>query len=129
MATVGVPSTLTRTQETGTPSGFLMSDSVALYVRVSTTEQDLLGQERELRDYARSRGWTVVRVYAEKVTATGKLEREQWDKLQEATVSSTDRQFNRVLVWALDRWSRDPSFVQAIGSIEILEGRGIRFHS
>lgn len=31
---------------------------VALYTRVSTDEQNTEGQEAELRDYAKNRGWT-----------------------------------------------------------------------
>ena len=34
--------------------------TTALYVRVSSEEQDLVGQERELRRYSEARNWTVV---------------------------------------------------------------------
>ena len=47
----------------------------ALYVRVSTDEQDTAGQLRELEAEAARRGLRVVRRYVEKVTATGKAER------------------------------------------------------
>lgn len=106
-----------------------MNDRVALYVRVSTDEQELAGQERELRAYAESRGWPVARVYAERVTATGKVEREAWMQLAVDAAAQGSRDFDRVLVWSLDRWSREPSFVQAVGSIELLESHGVRFHS
>jgi DNA invertase Pin-like site-specific DNA recombinase len=105
-----------------------VSKRVALYLRVSSEEQDLAGQERDLREYSESRGWTVNARYAEKASATGKLERETHDKLC-ADAYLTDRAFDRVLVWSLDRWSREERFSKAVASIEALEELGVRFHS
>jgi DNA invertase Pin-like site-specific DNA recombinase len=106
-------------------------NAVALYLRVSTEDQDLAGQERELRAYASSRGWMVGRVYAEKISASGRVERAAFEKLRRDALElePAERGFERVLVWALDRWSREPSFVRAIGSLEELERRGVRWHS
>jgi len=101
---------------------------VALYLRVSSEEQDLSGQERDLRTEAKRRSWPVVAVYAEKVTGTGRVERDEYDRLRE-DARRPERSFDRVFVWSLDRWSREPSFVRAIGSIEELEALGVRFHS
>jgi DNA invertase Pin-like site-specific DNA recombinase len=101
---------------------------VALYLRVSTEEQDLAGQERDLRAEAQRRAWPVAAVYAEKVSATGRLERDEYGRLL-GDARKPARPFDRVLVWSLDRWSRDPSFVRAVGSIEELESLGVRFHS
>jgi DNA invertase Pin-like site-specific DNA recombinase len=101
---------------------------VVLYLRVSSEEQDLAGQERDLRAEAERRGWLVVAVYAEKVTGTGRVERDEYERLRE-DARRPDRPFDRVLVWSLDRWSREPSFVRAVGSIEELEALGVRFHS
>ena len=42
--------------------------SAALYLRVSTEDQDLVGQERDLRAETARRGWEVVAVYSEKVS-------------------------------------------------------------
>jgi putative DNA-invertase from lambdoid prophage Rac len=105
------------------------ANHVALYLRVSSADQELAGQERELREYAASRHWPIGAVFAEKVTGTGKVERDAWEQLRKEACLPTTRRFERVLVWALDRWSRDPSFVKAIGSIEELELLGIKFHS
>jgi len=101
---------------------------VVLYLRVSSEEQDLEGQRRDLRSYAGSRGWTPTAEYEEKVSARGLVEREAYGRLL-ADDRLPERPFDRVLVWALDRWSRDPSFVKAVGSIEELEALGVRFHS
>lgn len=105
-----------------------MNDSVALYLRVSTEDQDLAGQQRELRDYAARSGWKVVAVYAEKVSGTGKVERKEYERLQ-SDARSPNRSWNRILVWSLDRWSRTERFSQAVAAIENLEEIGVRFHS
>jgi DNA invertase Pin-like site-specific DNA recombinase len=105
-----------------------VTDGVALYLRVSTEDQDLAGQERELRAYASRRGWTIACVYAEKTSASGRVERTEYEALLREATSSA-RGWRRVLVWSLDRWSREPSFVRTVGSIEQLEKAGILFHS
>lgn len=105
-----------------------VSEGAVLYLRVSTEDQDLDGQEAELRAYAATRGWIVVGTYREKISASGRVERQQFEQLL-SDASDPERGWRRVLVWALDRWSRDPSFVNAIGSIEGLERLGVLFHS
>ena len=102
-------------------------EGVALYLRVSTEEQDLEGQERELRDYVATKGWEVVATYREKASASGRVARDQFKRLM-ADALCSDRAWTRVVVWALDRWSRE-SFVQAIGDVERLERHGVRWHS
>ncbi len=101
---------------------------VALYLRVSTADQNLARQERDLTDEANRRGWTVVRIFAEKVSGTGKLERREYDRLLR-DARSPDRPFRRVLVWALDRFSREETFTKATQAILDLEKLGVRFHS
>lgn len=103
-------------------------NGVALYLRVSSEEQNVAGQERELRAEAERRGWPVVSVYSEKVSATGRVERDEYERLRQ-DARNADRPFDRVFVWSLDRWSREPSFVRAVGTIEELEALGVRFHS
>ena len=104
------------------------SKRVALYERVSSEDQDLAGQDRDLRTLVAARGWEVARVYAEKVSATGKVLREEYAHvLRDA--QDPNRGWDHLLVWSLDRWSREEKFTRAIVAVEELEGRGIRFHS
>lgn len=103
-------------------------NTCALYVRVSTEEQDLAGQERELRAEAERRGWTVVAVYPEKVSATGKVGREEYDRLLRVA-HSPQRPWAHLLVWSLDRFSREETFTRATQTILDLEKAGVRFHS
>ena len=100
----------------------------ALYLRVSTEDQSLEGQERELREGAARRGWAVVAAYKEKVSGTGKVERREYERLL-ADAHLADRPWTHLLVWSLDRWSREERFSRAMASIEDLEAAGVKFHS
>ncbi len=100
----------------------------AIYARVSTEDQDLEGQLRDLRRYADARGWEVGAVYSEKVTGTGKVGRSEYDRLIR-NVADPDRDWSHVLVWALDRFSRESTFTRATQAILDLEGKDVSFHS
>ncbi len=101
---------------------------VALYARVSTEDQDLAGQELDLRTECARRGWEVAGVYAEKVSGTGRIERKEYERLL-SDARKPDRPWNHLLVWCLDRWSREERFSRAVATIEELESVGVRFHS
>ncbi|MCI4317158.1 MAG: recombinase family protein [Thermoplasmata archaeon] len=105
-----------------------MSDRAALYLRVSTEDQDLAGQERDLRTEATRRGWEVAAVYSEKVSGTGRVERAEYDRLLR-DLTRPGRGWNILIVWALDRWSREERFDRAVGAILDLEKGGVRFAS
>jgi putative DNA-invertase from lambdoid prophage Rac len=75
----------------------------ALYLRVSTKEQTVATQERELRGWAERLGLEVIRVYAD--TASGA--RADRGALAEVLAGAHRREFNVLLVWALDRLSRE----------------------
>lgn len=110
------------------PSSRSWNESVALYVRVSTEDQNLAGQERELRLEAERRGWSVSKIYAEKVSGTGKAERREYDRLL-ADANLRGRSWNHLLVWALDRFSREATFTRATQAVLDLEKIGVAFHS
>ena len=75
---------------------------VAIYARVSTSRQDTENQVRELRDYAVRQGWEVSHVFLEKEHGW-EPDRE---KLKQLLSHAHQREFDLVLVWALDRFSR-----------------------
>ena len=112
------------------PWGALMTGSAgaALYLRVSTEDQDLKGQERDLRAFVASQGWNVVAVYTEKVSGTGKVEREEYDRLLR-DAARPDRGWDTILVWSLDRFSREERFDRAVGAVLDMEKCGVRFAS
>jgi DNA invertase Pin-like site-specific DNA recombinase len=116
---------------TRTPHVLTASDpnrETALYLRVSTETQELAGQERDLREECARRGWEVVAVYSEKVSGTGKVERRESERLL-ADARKPDRPWAHLLVWSLDRFSREERFTKAIDAILDLENLGITFHS
>ena len=114
--------------ETDDTVGVAQSNGVVLYERVSTQNQDLGGQERELRREAELRGWSIHEVYAEKISGTGRVARAQHDRLLEDTRRS-DRPWGHLLVWSLDRFSRAERFTEATAEILDLEAAGVQFHS
>jgi DNA invertase Pin-like site-specific DNA recombinase len=101
---------------------------VALYLRVSTEDQDLAGQERDLRTYAGAQGCNVATVYREKVSGTGRVERAEYDRLLR-DAARPDRGWDTLLVWSLDRFSREERFDRAVGSVLDMEKGGVRFAS
>ncbi len=105
-----------------------MSERCALYVRVSTEDQDLEGQQNELVTEAERRGWSVSKIYREKASAYGKVARIEYERLLK-DAHSPDRKWNHILVWSIDSWSGDEKFTKAIESIWELESLGIYFHS
>jgi DNA invertase Pin-like site-specific DNA recombinase len=105
-----------------------MTDTAALYLRVSTEDQNLAGQERDLRTHAESLGWSVAEAYREKVSGTGRVEREEYDRLLR-DAARPDRGWGTLLVWSLDRFSREERFDRAVGSVLDMEKGGVRFAS
>ena len=105
-----------------------MTARAALYLRVSTADQDLAGQERDLRTECARRGLEVVAVYSEKVSGTGRVERKEYDRLL-AEARKPDRSWTHLLVWSLDRFSREETFTKATQAVLDLEKLRVRFHS
>jgi DNA invertase Pin-like site-specific DNA recombinase len=121
----------TRRRATGEPGGSWeidVSASCVLYVRVSTVDQDLAGQERELRAEAVRRGWTVHDVLRDKATATGRIQRASYEQLLK-DAADAGRPWHHLLCWALDRFSREATFTKATQTILDLEKLGVQFHS
>jgi DNA invertase Pin-like site-specific DNA recombinase len=82
---------------------------VAIYCRVSTEEQDTANQLSVLEKMAQDRGWEIVGVYQEEASAWKAGHQRELSRL---LVDASRHQFNAVLVWALDRLTR-----QGIGYI------------
>src|ERR1700738_1778193 len=74
----------------------------AIYVRVSTAEQETDLQEHELREYVESRGWSCV-VYRDKGQSGSKKDRPALTTLLN---DLRRRKIDVVVVWALDRLAR-----------------------
>lgn len=80
-----------------------MTCRVALWVRVSTDDQDVSFQRAQLEAEAQRRGWQVVEVYAVVGSAyAGDHTRE----LDRALGDAIRRRFEVLLIWSLDRLTR-----------------------
>jgi DNA invertase Pin-like site-specific DNA recombinase len=76
-----------------------------LYLRVSTLDQTVANQERELRQVAERAGWEIVHVYRDHGIsgAKGRDKRPAFDALHKAAAR---REFNVVMAWSVDRLGR-----------------------
>jgi DNA invertase Pin-like site-specific DNA recombinase len=99
-----------------------MALRAALYLRVSTTDQDTERQEHELRSVAAARGWAIVEVYADNGIsgAKGPDKRPAFDRLNKDAVR---RRFDIVMAWSVDRISRTVkdlvTFLQELQAVNV----------
>ena len=100
--------------------------NVVLYSRVSTRDkgQDVENQQRQLRDFAKKQGWTIVHEFSD--YASGKTsEREQFKRMLSA---ASKRQFDLLLFWSLDRLSREGA-LETLQHLQRLTAYGIAYRS
>jgi DNA invertase Pin-like site-specific DNA recombinase len=98
---------------------------VAIYTRVSTRDkQDPENQLRQLREFCATQGWTIAHEYEDR--ATGK--RADRDEFQQMFAAASRRQFDAVLFWALDRFSREGVF-ETLQHLQRLTSYGVGFRS
>ena len=83
----------------------------AMYVRVSTDEQETDMQEVELREYCEKRGWSCV-LYRDKAQSGAKNDR---PALKQMLSDMRRRRFDVVVVWKLDRLARSLKQLLIIG--------------
>jgi DNA invertase Pin-like site-specific DNA recombinase len=99
---------------------------IALYARVSTKDgrQDTENQLGQLREFARVRGWTVVHEYVDRVTGKHS-DREKFQKLFQ---DASQRKFDLVLFWSLDRFSRE-GVLETLNHLQRLQSYGVGYKS
>jgi DNA invertase Pin-like site-specific DNA recombinase len=99
---------------------------VCLYARVSTHHQDHRNQMDELHRYAQRIGWQVVEEYVDYESGgKGREKRTNFDSLFTA---AHQRQFDVLLFWALDRFSREGA-LKTLQYLELLTNYGIQYVS
>jgi DNA invertase Pin-like site-specific DNA recombinase len=98
----------------------------ALYARVSTKDkgQDTENQLVQLREFARVQGWTVTSEYVDRVTGKHS-DREQFQRMFQ---DASQRKFDTVLFWSLDRFSRE-GVRETLNHLERLNSYGVNFRS
>jgi DNA invertase Pin-like site-specific DNA recombinase len=100
---------------------------VALYARVSTRDkgQTVENQLRQLREFCSTQqDWQVVREYTDQRTGKN-ADREQF---QNMFAAASRREFDVVLFWALDRFSREGVY-QTLQHLQRLTSYGVGYRS
>jgi DNA invertase Pin-like site-specific DNA recombinase len=96
----------------------------ALYLRVSTLDQNPETQGIELRQFAQQRGYTIVHEYLDHGVSGTKVRRPALDQLLK---DAHRRKFDAVLVWSCDRLARSTKhFLQVLDELSEL---GVQFLS
>jgi len=97
---------------------------VAIYARVSTTDQSTDSQLLDLRRYVSDRGWQIHREYCDNGISGTKDSRPALDDLMD---DAKKRRFDTVLVWRFDRFARSTKHL--ILALDEFKGLGIDFVS
>lgn len=103
-------------------------DLWATYARVSTPQQVLEGQQREIEERVMELGGVVGARFFDRASARGRVTRKGFEEMW-AAARSPEREWTHLIVWSLDRFSRNERFTKAIDEIYALEDLRIRFHS
>ena len=97
---------------------------IAIYARVSTTDQSTESQLLDLRRYTRERGWNIFKEYVDEGISGTKDSRPALNELMD---DAKKRRFDVVLVWRFDRFARSTKHL--ILALEEFKNLGIDFVS
>jgi len=103
-----------------------MNTRTAIYARVSTRErgQDTQNQLHQLHEFAAKQGWIVVNEFVDHESGSTD-DREQFQAMFKA---ASRREFDTLLFWSLDRFSREGVF-QTLTHLNRLTGYGVHYRS
>jgi DNA invertase Pin-like site-specific DNA recombinase len=114
----------------------------AIYARVSTPEpekektperkqeaekrrQEVENQLLQLREYCQRQGWNIVEEYIDRQSGKGSDNRKDFQRM---FADASQRRFDVVVVWALDRFTRE-GVPQTFDHIKTLKSHGVEFES
>jgi DNA invertase Pin-like site-specific DNA recombinase len=97
---------------------------IAIYARVSTTKQDNENQLAQLTEFAGKQGWEIADNYIDQESGSTSDRSE----FQRMFADASKRNFDLVLFWALDRFSRE-GVLDTLQHFNRLESYGIGFRS
>ena len=98
--------------------------TIALYTRVSTSDQNPEMQKRELVEYMKQRNWKRYKIYSDKGVSGTKERRPALDAL---FADCRRGRIDVVVVWKFDRFAR--SLKQLLHALELFRELGISFVS
>jgi len=93
---------------------------VAIYVRVSTADQNVANQQRELEAVAQRHGWKVVEVFSDHGVSGAKDKRPALDRLRQGIAR---KEFDVVAAWSVDRLGR--SLQHLLGLLAELRAKNV----
>jgi DNA invertase Pin-like site-specific DNA recombinase len=99
---------------------------IAIYGRVSTRDrgQEVENQLVQLREFAAKQGWTVVREFIDHESGS-RADRPEFKQMFQ---DASQRRFDLVLFWSLDRLSRE-GVLQTLNYLNRLTAHGVGFRS
>ena len=100
-----------------------MKNKVAIYARVSTSEQNTEIQLSDLKKYVEARGFELFEIYEDKASGTN----DKRASLKRLLDDASKRKFDIVLTWKLDRFFR--SLKDLVNTLQFLTERDILFIS
>ena len=100
----------------------MADNKVVIYSRVSTNKQDTENQTLALTEWAKQRGFEVVAVYEEEESAWKSGHQRELARLLKDT---RKRKFDALLVWSLDRISREGP-LQILTLVHRLRSYGVK---
>jgi DNA invertase Pin-like site-specific DNA recombinase len=100
---------------------------VVIYSRVSTRDkgQDVQNQVAQLRDFAAGQGWNITKEYSDQASAKTANRRPGFVELFAA---ASRREFDIVLFWSLDRFSRE-GVLETLNELQQLNSWGVNWRS
>jgi putative DNA-invertase from lambdoid prophage Rac len=108
------------------PNSAFARKRALIYSRVSTADQELENQLRQLRQYAATQNWEIVEVICD--VASGGKDAKERQGLARVLLLAHQRKFDVLLFWSLDRLSREGSR-KTISYLTTLEQHGADWHS
>jgi DNA invertase Pin-like site-specific DNA recombinase len=97
---------------------------VACYCRVSTDEQTVENQKRDLLRYCENRGWKDIQVFEDTGISGSKHDRPALNDLMR---QARQRRFSSILVWRFDRFARSTQHL--LSALQEFQSLGIDFIS
>src|SRR5437868_6554189 len=98
-----------------------MGTTAAIYVRVSTDQQDSAHQLPDCQRLTTARGWQVVEVYKDDGVSGAAQRRPQLERM---LADAHAGRFKTVIIWSLDRLSRR-GIAEVAGIVAKLDAAGV----
>ncbi len=94
---------------------------VAIYLRISTTDQTTLNQELELKSYCERNNYGIYKIYKDEGISGIKTSRPQLDLMLQ---DMRNKLFDAIIVWKFDRLGRSTSHLLQV--LEELKNKNVR---